>query len=286
MNTVTVPSQDEAQIRQLMAQQETAMRERDAERLVSRYAPDAVLFDLAPPLRHIGPELHDANGVRSWLAGFDGPIGLEIRDLTVTVGEDVAFCHSLNRLSATPHGAPESFELWFRATVCLRKLDGTCRSPTSTSRRPSTWTDPSRPPSTSSRRADRRSALPPTRREARVGGRTTSCLHEAGHGKGCDGGVGHRPTGNGRAETRVAGGGGHADGAAVGHQNQLAAWVLGGAPGEGSVHPPVKVGNALPAARRETIRVPPHPVDHVLHRAAAERLREPPAFEVAEPLLA
>ena len=65
MNTVTVPSQDEAQIRQLMAQQETAMRERDAERLVSRYAPDAVLFDLAPPLRHIGPELHDANGVRS-----------------------------------------------------------------------------------------------------------------------------------------------------------------------------------------------------------------------------
>jgi uncharacterized protein (TIGR02246 family) len=125
MNTVTVPSQDEAQIRQLMAQQETAMRDRDAERLVSRYAPDAVLFDLAPPLRHIGPELHDANGVRSWLAGFDGPIGLEIRDLTVTVGEDVAFCHSLNRLSATPHGAPESFELWFRATVCLRKLDGT-----------------------------------------------------------------------------------------------------------------------------------------------------------------
>jgi ketosteroid isomerase-like protein len=94
-------------------------------RLVSRYAPDAVQFDLAPPLRHTGPELHDANGVRNWFAGFDGPIGLEIRHLTVTAGEDVAFCHSLNRLSVTPHGAGDSFDLWFRATVCLRKLGGT-----------------------------------------------------------------------------------------------------------------------------------------------------------------
>ena len=49
----------------------------------------------------------------------------EVRDLTVTVGGDVAFCHSLDRLSATPHGAPEGFELWFRATICLRKIEGT-----------------------------------------------------------------------------------------------------------------------------------------------------------------
>jgi ketosteroid isomerase-like protein len=127
MNTSTVQSQDEAQIRQLMNDQETAMRARDAERLVSRYAPEAVKFDLAPPLRHTGPEVHDANGLRSWFSTFDGPIDYEIRDLTVTAGEDVAFCHSLNRLSATPHGAPEGFELWFRATVGLRKIDGTWR---------------------------------------------------------------------------------------------------------------------------------------------------------------
>jgi ketosteroid isomerase-like protein len=25
----------------------------------------------------------------------------------------------------TPHGAGDSFDLWFRATVCLRKLGGT-----------------------------------------------------------------------------------------------------------------------------------------------------------------
>jgi len=125
--TGTVPTRDEAQIRQLMAEQVTAMRARDAGRLVSRYAPEIVSFGLAPPLRRTGPELHDVNGLRSWFAGFDGPIDHEIRDLTVTAGEDVAFCHGLNRLSATPHGAPERFDLWFRATVCLRKVDGRWR---------------------------------------------------------------------------------------------------------------------------------------------------------------
>jgi uncharacterized protein (TIGR02246 family) len=123
----TAQSQDQAQIRQLMAEQETAMRARDAERLVSPYAPDIVKFNLAPPLRSTGPKAHDVDGLRSWFSGFDGPLDYEIRDLIVTAGEDVAFGHSLNRLSATPHGAPKMFDLWFRATVCLRKVDGRWR---------------------------------------------------------------------------------------------------------------------------------------------------------------
>lgn len=39
-------------------------------------------------------------------------------------GEDVAYTHSLHRLSATPVGSPAAFDLWFRVTVCLRKIDG------------------------------------------------------------------------------------------------------------------------------------------------------------------
>jgi ketosteroid isomerase-like protein len=121
----TAVSRDEERIRALMAERQAAMRARDAERLVSRYAPGAVTFDLAPPLRHAGPEVHDPAGLRAWFSGFDGPIDYEIRDLTVTAGEEVAFCHSLNRLAATPRGSAEGFELWFRATVCLRKAGGT-----------------------------------------------------------------------------------------------------------------------------------------------------------------
>ena len=62
--------------------------------------------------------------MRAWFAGFDGPIEYEIRDVSVTAGEDVAFCHSLNRLSTTPRGMPQKFNLWFRATLCLRKVEG------------------------------------------------------------------------------------------------------------------------------------------------------------------
>jgi ketosteroid isomerase-like protein len=117
----------EAQIRQILTERETAMRARDADRLVSRYAAEVVEFGLAPPLEHTGDDVLDASVRRDWFAGFDGPIEYEIRDLSVTAGEDVAFCHSLNRLSTTPHGAPQSFSLWFRATVCFRKVDGTWR---------------------------------------------------------------------------------------------------------------------------------------------------------------
>jgi ketosteroid isomerase-like protein len=115
---------DRVQIRQLIAERETAMRERDAERLVADYAPGAVVFDLAPPLLHSGPEVHDADGLRKWFAGFEGQMHFDVSELAVTVGGEIAFCHSLNRLAATPIGVPDGFELWFRSTVCLNKIDG------------------------------------------------------------------------------------------------------------------------------------------------------------------
>ena len=132
MNTSTTAERtgsnnDELTIRQLLEERELAMRARDAARLVSHYAPEIVLFSLAPPLRHAGPDVLNPDGLRRWFSGFDGAIEYEIRDLMVTADGDVAFCHSLNRLSATPRGTHEKFDLWFRATVCLRKIEGEWR---------------------------------------------------------------------------------------------------------------------------------------------------------------
>ena len=36
-------------------------------------------------------------------------------------GNEFAVCRSLNRLSATPKGMTERFDLWFRSTVCWRR---------------------------------------------------------------------------------------------------------------------------------------------------------------------
>ena len=110
---------DEDQIRAMLADRATAMRGRDAERFVAHYAPQIVKFDLAPPLLHTAPEARDAEALRAWFASHPGgPIDYEIRDLTVTVGGDVAFCHSLNQLGGA---------LWFRSTIGLRKIGGEWR---------------------------------------------------------------------------------------------------------------------------------------------------------------
>ena len=123
--TSTTATQNETQIRELMTGWETGMRTKDAARLVARFAPEIVQFTLAPPLSQA--DAGDPSGLERWFSTFDGPISYEVRDLAITAGEDVAFCHSLNRLSATPHGSPEGFELWTRSTVGLRKIDGRWR---------------------------------------------------------------------------------------------------------------------------------------------------------------
>ncbi len=116
MATTSASTADEEQIRAVIAERAAAMRDRDAERFVAHYAPQIVKFDLAPPLLYTGPEARDAETLRAWFASNPGgPVGYEIRDLAVTVGGDVAFCHSLNQLGGA---------LWFRSTLGLRKMDG------------------------------------------------------------------------------------------------------------------------------------------------------------------
>jgi uncharacterized protein (TIGR02246 family) len=116
--------QDEAQIRELIAEQASAMRAGDAKALVGRYAPEATVFNLAPPLGRSGAEVHDVEALQGWFDGFGGDMHFDVRDLAVTVGGDVAFCHSLNRMAATPQGVPGGFEMWFRSTVCFERIDG------------------------------------------------------------------------------------------------------------------------------------------------------------------
>jgi len=117
----------EQQIRELMAAREVAMTARDAATLGAHYAPDVVAFTLAPPLVHRGAEVIDVEARRAWFETFEGPIEYEIRDLEVTIGGDIAYSFALNRLATRPKGAPAGFELWFRSTVCFRRVAGQWR---------------------------------------------------------------------------------------------------------------------------------------------------------------
>lgn len=112
----------ETQIRQLIDKWTKALRAKDVDGLMSLYAPDIRLFDLAPPLQYRGADAYRKNW-EEWLSSFQGPVGYENRDLSITASDEVAFCHSLNRISGARTNG-EQTDVWVRATVGFRKING------------------------------------------------------------------------------------------------------------------------------------------------------------------
>jgi ketosteroid isomerase-like protein len=114
----------ENEIRDLLADRTAAMRDKDPERLVAGYADGAVKFDLAPPLRNTGAS---AEFLENWFGSFASPVTYEYHDVEVTESGELAFATSLAKLSAVPAGMSEPFTLWFRSTLCFRRVDGAWR---------------------------------------------------------------------------------------------------------------------------------------------------------------
>jgi len=122
MTTANGKAIGEAEIRALMGARVEAVRAKDLDGLLSHHAPDVRSFDVVNPLQHIGSDAIRARAA-AWLSSFRGPIGFEIRDLGIAAGDDMAFCHSLNRVGGTTTDG-RKIDMWWRATVCFRKIDG------------------------------------------------------------------------------------------------------------------------------------------------------------------
>lgn len=114
---------DEAAIRKAIEDGMEAIRTRNIEGVMSLYAPEVVSFDIVPPLRYVGADVF-RNVWEEVFSSFQGPIGYEMRDLTTTVGDDVAFAYSLNHISGTMNNGMKT-DLWLRWTVCFQKIKGT-----------------------------------------------------------------------------------------------------------------------------------------------------------------
>jgi PhnB protein len=113
---------DEAEIRARIESWAKALRAKDLDRLMSFYAPDFVAFDLPPPLRVEGAGAH-RDGLEAWFRTWQGPIGLDMEELAVTVGDGVAFSRGLNHLHGKRADGSDT-DVWVRATVGFRKIDG------------------------------------------------------------------------------------------------------------------------------------------------------------------
>ncbi|WP_067703807.1 YybH family protein [Nocardia jejuensis] len=94
----------------------------DLDALMRLYSADVVSFDVEPPLQHVGTAAKSKNWAKVFTF-FEKPT-YELRDLTLTVGQDVAFAHAFGRLGGTLRGGPTVTGMWVRATFGFRKLDG------------------------------------------------------------------------------------------------------------------------------------------------------------------
>ncbi|MEV0563614.1 nuclear transport factor 2 family protein [Dactylosporangium sp. NPDC050588] len=108
----------EQQIRALLETRTRAFARRDAATAAAGYDDDLVLFDAVGPLVRRGED--PADRLERWIASYRTGIGHEIRDLEITAGADVAFCHFLVRISGTMRDGTE-VGMWVRATSCLRR---------------------------------------------------------------------------------------------------------------------------------------------------------------------
>jgi ketosteroid isomerase-like protein len=111
-------SKDEADILALVESMLRANHDKDAAAFAAPFAPDAAVFNLAPPLVHHGISLQQK---QAWYDSWSTPVDLEAHDFKVSVSGDLAFCFGFLRLSGTKKGPEGSVSFWMRQTLCFER---------------------------------------------------------------------------------------------------------------------------------------------------------------------
>jgi uncharacterized protein (TIGR02246 family) len=113
---------NEAAIREVIDSFADAFRARDVNGVMSVFAPEIVSFDIVPPLEAVGAETF----VKHWQEFFEayqGTLHVEFPDISITVGDNVAFSHCLLRVKGTMKTGQQT-DWWLRWTACYRKTNG------------------------------------------------------------------------------------------------------------------------------------------------------------------
>ena len=113
---------DRAEIEAVFQHLARAHADHDADAIAESYAPDAVIYDLAPPLGRRGMS---RDSVAAWLASWEGPILIDARDVNLIVDGELAFVSAFTRMRGRQGG--EDQDMWHRSTICLRKTSGRWR---------------------------------------------------------------------------------------------------------------------------------------------------------------
>jgi PhnB protein len=121
MSTATIAAPattDEAEILTLIETMLKANHSKDAAAYAAPFAPDATVYNLAPPLVHHGIDIEEK---QAWFDSWATPVNLEPHNLKVTVSGGLAFCHGFLRMTGTKKGAEREVDFWMRETLCLER---------------------------------------------------------------------------------------------------------------------------------------------------------------------
>jgi len=113
---------DEAQIRKQLDSFARAFRTRNLALMMSLFAPGMVSFDIIPPLQYKGSDVY-TEVWKDTFRVFDGAIEIEIQELEITVGDDVAFSRNLLHLQSSLKDGKQ-IEFWERMTCGFQKIGG------------------------------------------------------------------------------------------------------------------------------------------------------------------
>jgi ketosteroid isomerase-like protein len=118
MTTANTLTASEAEIRQLIAEQQRAICAKDITQIMSHYANEIVIFDVKPPF-----QTHGREAVRQlWedsLPCFPTSFEMETRDLAIAVNDNLATAHWLFRFKGEQNHP--ATQMWMRATAVCQK---------------------------------------------------------------------------------------------------------------------------------------------------------------------
>ncbi len=115
----------ERELRGLVEERVRAVHERDTATLAARPADDVITFDVLPPLNSRGSQ-STLEHLQAWFDGYDGPIDYSAHDVQVSAQGDLGFCSFLYHVGGTLKTG-DQVNMWVRATLCCRRIDGRWR---------------------------------------------------------------------------------------------------------------------------------------------------------------
>lgn len=113
------------ELEELVAERVRAVRDKDGATLRARPTEGVITFDVLPPLNSRGNRA-TAEHLQEWFDGYDGGIDYAVRDLQVHAEGDLGFCSFLYHVGGTLTTG-DSVDMWVRATLCCRRIDGRWR---------------------------------------------------------------------------------------------------------------------------------------------------------------